>query len=301
MPARDRRRTPRADARGAKGAAFALAVLGSFAAFASAQPRLSQNDREIMLAMLRTLRDDVAKHYYDPTYHGVDLRARFGEAEQRLKATPSFNDGIATLAEFLTQLDDSHTTFIPPNRRVRVDYGWQMAMAGSVPLIVDVDRGSDAAARGLAPGDRVLLLNTFEPTRSNLWRLGYFYRFIRPQTQQRVAVLKPDGSARTVDVASRVENKPITELGDLVEELERDIERGRDAGAAFAPEIFVWRMRAFAIISSTASRGSRTLILDLARQRRRRGRRTAGARECSRESCRSSGAAPCSAIGRPAR
>ena len=268
MPARDRRRTPRADARGAKGAAFALAVLGSFAAFASAQPRLSQNDREIMLAMLRTLRDDVAKHYYDPTYHGVDLRARFGEAEQRLKATPSFNDGIATLAEFLTQLDDSHTTFIPPNRRVRVDYGWQMAMVGSVPLIVDVDRGSDAAAKGLAPGDRVLLLNTFEPTRSNLWRLGYFYRFIRPQTQQRVAVLKPDGSARTVDVASRVENKPITELGDLVEELERDIERGRDAGAAFAPEIFVWRMRMFgnpdAVDEMIAkARGSRTLILDL--------------------------------------
>ena len=276
MPGRDPQRTRRAEAKGtegakgakAKGFAASLAVFASFAVLASAQPHLSQNDRDVMLAMLRTLRDDVAKHYYDPTFHGVDLGARFGDAEQRLKTAPSFNDGIATLAEFLTQLDDSHTTFIPPNRRVRVDYGWQMAMIGSVPLIVEVDRGSDAAAKELAPGDRVLLLNTFEPTRGNLWRLVYFYRFIRPQTQQRVAVLKPDGSARTVDVASRGENKPITEIGDLVAELERDIDRARDVGAAFAPEIFVWRMRVFgnpdAVDGMIAkARGSRTLVLDL--------------------------------------
>ena len=221
-----------------------------------------------MIAMLRTLRDDVAKHYYDPTFHGVDLDARFKDAALRLKTTPSFNDGIATLAEFLTQLDDSHTTFIPPNRRVRVDYGWQMAIVGSVPLVVEVDRASDAAAKGLAPGDRVLLLNTFEPTRDNLWRLVYFYRFIRPQAQQRVAVLKPDGSARTVDVASRVESKPITELGDLVAELERDLDRARDTGASIAPDIFVWKMRVFgnpdAVDQMIAkARGSRTLVLDL--------------------------------------
>jgi len=221
-----------------------------------------------MIAMLRTLRDDVAKHYYDPTFHGVDLDARFKDAALRLKTTPSFNDGIATLAEFLTQLDDSHTTFIPPNRRVRVDYGWQMAIVGSVPLVVEVDRASDAAAKGLAPGDRVLLLNTFEPTRDNLWRLVYFYRFIRPQAQQRVAVLEPDGSARTVDVASRVESKPITGLGDLVAELERDLDRARDTGASIAPDIFVWKMRVFgnpdAVDQMIAkARGSRTLVLDL--------------------------------------
>ena len=221
-----------------------------------------------MIAMLRTLRDDVAKHYYDPTFHGVDLDARFKDAALRLKTTPSFNDGIATLAEFLTQLDDSHTTFIPPNRRVRVDYGWQMAIVGSVPLVVEVDRASDAAAKGLAPGDRVLLLNTFKPTRDNLWRLVYFYRFIRPQAQQRVAVLEPDGSARTVDVASRVESKPITGLGDLVAELERDLDRARDTGASIAPDIFVWKMRVFgnpdAVDQMIAkARGSRTLVLDL--------------------------------------
>jgi len=231
-------------------------------------PTLTKSDRDQMLAMLRELRDDVAKHYYDPAFHGVDLGARFTDAEARLRTTTVFNDGIATLAEFLTELDDSHTTFIPPNRRVRVDYGWQMAIVGSVPLIVDVDRESDAAAKGLAPGDRVLLLNTFEPTRSNLWRLLYFYRFIRPQAQQRVAVLTPGGAARTVDVVSRVENKPITELADLVAELERDLDRARDAGASIDPDVFVWKMRVFGAPDAVEemlakARGRKTLILDL--------------------------------------
>ena len=195
--------------------------------------------------MLRDIRDDVAKHYYDPAFHGIDLNASYKEAELSLKTAGAFNDGIATLAGFLTRFDDSHTTFLPPNRRARVNYGWEMAMVGDRPLIVSVDAGSDAAAKGLAPGDRVLLLNTFEPTRQNLWRLRYFYRFVRPQAQQRVAVLKPDGSALTVDVRSRVEDKPITELGDLIDEVERDVARARDLGAAIGGDIFVWKMTMF--------------------------------------------------------
>lgn len=231
-------------------------------------PTLTKNDRDLMLTMLRDIRDDVTKHYYDPSFHGIDLNARYKEAELRLKTTGGFNEGISTLAEFLTQFDDSHTTFMPPNRRVRVDYGWEMAMVGDRPLIVSVAAGSDAAAKGLAPGDRVLLLNTFEPTRQNLWRLHYFYRFVRPQAQQRVAVLKPDGSAITVDVASRVENKPVTELADLVAEIERDLARARDVGAAIDDGIFVWKMTMFGNPERVdemigKARGHKTLILDL--------------------------------------
>src|SRR5437870_5365107 len=95
---------------------------------AQAGPSLSKNDRDIVLTMLREIEQDVEKHYYDPSFHGIDLKARAREAEQRLKTTASFNEAIATLAELFTHLDDSHTTFMPPNRRVRVSYGWEMAM-----------------------------------------------------------------------------------------------------------------------------------------------------------------------------
>ena len=76
--------------------------------------------------------------------------------------------------------------FVPPTSGRFVDYGWQMTMVGDRRLITEVDPGSDAAARGLAPGDRVLLLNGVTPSRANAWSMNYYYRYIRPQVRQRM-------------------------------------------------------------------------------------------------------------------
>src|SRR4051812_15442524 len=250
--------------------ALAVAVLLGAGLLAQTGPGLSAVDRDLVLIMLRQITDDVRAHYYDAAFHGVDLAASVRAAELRLKTTTGFNDAVATLADVLTQLDDSHTTFMPPNRRVRVDYGWRMAPIGDVPLVVEVDAASDAAAKGMAPGDRVLLVNRFEPSRSNLWRLEYFYRYIRPQAQQRVAVLKPDGGARTFDVQSRIENRPVTQLEDLIDEMEEQLRRSRDVGVAIGPDTLVWRMPVFGNPDRVdemiaKARGYKTLIVDLRR------------------------------------
>ena len=241
-----------------------------FVAGAFAQTSLSSRDRDLLLVMLHQVREDVGKNYYDPTFHGVDLEARFREAEQHVKTTGSFNDAIGTLSDLLIGLDDSHTVFIPPNRKTRVDYGWHMGMVGDRPLVLSVTPHSDAEAKGLAAGDRVLMLNTYQPGRSNLWQLTYYYRFIRPQAQQRVSVLKPDGSARTLDIVSRVENKQITEIGDLIAEIEEMLDRARDRGAAVGAgrDVFVWKMSVFGNPDSVddmirKARGYKTLVLDL--------------------------------------
>jgi C-terminal processing protease CtpA/Prc len=241
-----------------------------FGAGLLAQPGLPAHDRDFLLIMLRQVREDVEKNYYDPSFHGIDLKTRFREAEQHLKTTGSFNDAISTLSDLLIALDDSHTVFVPPNRKTRVDYGWQMAMVGDRPLVLSVNPHSDAEAKGLAPGDRVLMLNTFQPDRSNLWQLTYYYRFIRPQAQQRVSVLKPDGSARTLDIVSRVENKPVTELGDLIAEIEEILDRARDRSAAVGAgrDIFAWKMSVFGNPESVdemtrKARDYKTLVLDL--------------------------------------
>src|SRR5262249_12977101 len=155
----------------------------------------------------------------DPTLHGVDLQANFAETESQIKAATDINQVMALLVEPVWKLDDSHTTFFPPNRALLVDYGWEIGMVGNLPLVLRVDAASDAAAKGLSPGDQVLTLNRFQPDRSNLWRISYFYRYIRPQAQQHIVVRKPDGTERTLDVRSRVVKKPLTELDDLIEEL----------------------------------------------------------------------------------
>ena len=250
----------------------ALALLSTIALgaglLAQTGPALSKTDREIVSMMLRQIDEDVRRYYYDPSFHGVDLKASVRDAGLRLKSATAFNDAIGTLADLLIQLDDSHTTFLPPNRRVRVDYGWQMAMVGDVPLVVSVDPDSDAAAKGLKPGDRVLMLNGFEPRRANLWRLAYFYRFIRPQALQRVAVLRPDGTADTLDVQSRVASRPVTEIEDLLDELEGLLHRMRDVTAPVGADTLVWRMSVFGNPDRVdemikKARGYRTLVLDL--------------------------------------
>jgi len=218
--------------------------------------------------MLRQIEDDVRAHYYDPSFHGVDLKATVRAAAQRLNTTTGFNDAVGILSDVLIQLDDSHTTFLPPNRRVRVDYGWRMAMVGDLPLVVSVDPQSDAAAKGLTAGDRVLLVNRFEPGRANLWRLAYFYRFIRPQTLQRIAVLKPDGAARTFDLESRVQDRPVAGLDDLLVELSELSYRMRDVLVSIGADTLVWRMAVFGNPDRVdemikKARDYKTLVLDL--------------------------------------
>jgi C-terminal processing protease CtpA/Prc len=220
--------------------------------------------------MLHQIQEDVEKHYYDPSFHGVDVKTEFGLAERRLENARTITDVIATLSDLLIRLDDSHTTLVPPNRRFRVDYGWQMAPVGDVTLVTAVDPRSDAAAKGLAPGDRVLLLNAFQPSRANLQQLTYFYRFIAPQVRQRVAVLKPDGNARTLDIVSRVQNKAITSLDDLMADIEELLDRARDRSAPLGTDhdILVWKMTVFGNPASVEemvrkARAYKTLVLDL--------------------------------------
>src|SRR5262249_50189470 len=158
----------------------------------------------------------------------------------------SLSDAFSIVSDFLSQFDDSHTVFVPPTTGRAVDYGWQMAMIGERALITDVEPGSDAAARGLAPGDRVLLLDGGPPSRGNASRIGYYYRYIRPQARQRVAMLKPDGSAATLDIVSRLRGRGLIDENDVISDADTLIERGRDRGAQIGDTLLVWKMSVFA-------------------------------------------------------
>jgi len=252
--------------------AIVLCVLVQIAGRASQPPPpasgISKNDREVLLAMLRQIREDLQKHYYDPTMHGLDLDAQFAEAETQIKSATDISQVMVRLVEPLWRLDDSHTTFFPPNRALLVDYGWEMNMVGDVPLVFRVDAASDAAAKGLAPGDQVLALNRFQPNRSNLWQISYFYRFIRPQAQQHIVVRKPDGTERTLDVKSRVTKKPLTELADLIDELSAVNKSMRHRQVAVGADTIVWKMPGFdnpdAVREQIGHAGKyKSLILDL--------------------------------------
>src|SRR5882672_4395621 len=83
---------------------------------------LSKSDRHYLKEMLHAVRNDIKSFYYDPKFHGLDLDARFKEAEDKIESAPSRNYAIADIAGAVTALNDSHTVFLPPQRPYVHDY-----------------------------------------------------------------------------------------------------------------------------------------------------------------------------------
>jgi carboxyl-terminal processing protease len=201
-------------------AAFVVLLLVCAGGLVWAQ--LSSFDRGNSQSMLKQIKEDLTKHYYDPRFHGIDVEKVFGEAAERLKTAQSAGEASAIIADTLLRLDDSHTKFYPPDRLTRVDYGWTAMMIGDQPFVSWVKKASDAEKKGLAVGDRILAWNRFGPTRANLWQIEYVYRHIRPQQLQRLVVEKPDGAQKTIDVESRVEQRAGGDIDELIREIEDD-------------------------------------------------------------------------------
>src|SRR6266568_1086218 len=232
-------------------------------------PQLSSFDRGNSLSMLKQIREDLTKNYYDPAFRGMDVEKTFSEASVRIKAAKNAGEATAILADTLLRLDDSHTRFYPPERLIRVDYGWTAMMIGDAPFVTWVKKGSDAERKGLAVGDRVLAWNRFEPTRANLWQIKYVYRHIRPQQLQRVIVRKPDASEKSIDVESEVQKRP---AGDLLEEIRRELDGYRTPFDVEKPvgDTLVVAMSSFGDPKDVArfmkkARDYKNLVLDLRR------------------------------------
>ena len=232
-----------------------LPLLGAVAA-AHAQ-HLSSYERERGLVMLRTIRKDLEKHYYDSTFHGRDLAALFNSAEGEVRSAQSNGEIFGIIAEMLVRLDDSHTFFLPPERVVQVDYGWTMRTVGDTAYIVDVEPRSDAEAQGLKVGDAVLGVDRFKPTRRDLLKLLYLYHGLSPRDAVTLIVRSPGVGAvpRRILVRAKVTpGKSIvdlsgrdggTDIWDIVRHQENASRAGADRFAAVGGDVLVWELKGF--------------------------------------------------------
>lgn len=161
---------------------------------------LSKSDRHYLKEMLHAVRNDIKSFYYDPKFHGLDLDARFKEAEDKIESAPSRNYAVADIAGAVTALNDSHTVFLPPQRPYVHDYGWRMQAEGdSDCFITSVRPGSDAAKNGIIPGDQVLSVNGYAAVREDLWKIEYVFGTLRPQPGLRLQLRSADGKVRQVN------------------------------------------------------------------------------------------------------
>jgi carboxyl-terminal processing protease len=247
--------------------------------FIAAPPRagaqtLNSYERDLGRQMLKLIKEDLKKNYYDPTLRGMNVEAHFGAADDLIKNARTIAEVLGVIAKALTDIDDSHTFFIPPALTHRVDYGWHMRAVGDKCFVVAVRPGSDAEAKGMKVGDRVIEVDGFMPTRDELWKFRYFYR-VQPRVGMRITLQSPEGKARVIEARAKVEQDPRVNSRSRYD-YDINTIRGLESEAHLyqhryyqSKDLVIWKMPDFSFDEATAKeildkiRKSKTLILDL--------------------------------------
>jgi C-terminal processing protease CtpA/Prc len=237
--------------------ARAVMVMCAFVLACGARPALAQVhslERQEGRLMLATIKDDIKKNYYDPKFHGIDLDARFSEADEKIKQANSVGEIVGLIAQALMTLDDSHTYFEPPGITGRIEHGWQMQMIGDKCYVVAVQPGSDAEAKGLKPGDRILTLEGYKFGRANLSQLQYVIYELSPRPSLNVTVEQRDGKQRRLTIAAKVrQGKAVTDLTigvasdrmTLIREAQTEARLNAHRYYEVGDECLIWKMPRF--------------------------------------------------------
>jgi carboxyl-terminal processing protease len=257
---------------------FAVAgviVAGLFCARAFAQVPFDNYQRERARQMLHDVRDAIQHHYYDPQFHGVDLEARFKAADTQLQSAKSLGEALATIAQALDALKDSHTFFLPPSRNTHREYGYIQQMIGDRCFITAVRPDRDASEK-LAPGDEVLSWQGFTPQRDNFWTMNYVFNTLLSLPAMNLTVRGPDGRERKVEIAPKVtRDKQVLDLTNdndfwkLVRDEQNGERESRQRVVTFRDTMFIWKMPEFFMSDEEVdrlindARKYQTLVLDL--------------------------------------
>jgi C-terminal processing protease CtpA/Prc len=203
-----------------------------------------------ILEMAGGVEADIKANYYDPKMHGIDLDKRFNEARAKIAAAKSQDEALLDIAAAVAALNDSHTHFTPPVRPYGVDYGWLMQPFGDTDCYVTgVRPESDAAAKGIKPGDQVTFINGVKLARQDIGNIQFTYN-VFPQSGFHLDVLSPDGNARKLVVMSKVvPGQPLVRFGDVENWAEnRRKDEGADRSRYYkSKQIYFWKLPDFII------------------------------------------------------
>jgi carboxyl-terminal processing protease len=231
---------------------IAISFVIALAPHFTAAQKFGKYDRQRGQEMLRMIKRDIEKHYYDPKFRGIDIDARFAEAHERLKTAESNGQVMGIIAQVLVEFQDSHTRFIPPPRTNRTEYGWKVKVIGDSAFVTAVKPGSDAEKKGLRVGDRITAVDNTIVGRDNLSLMKYLYYALRPQPGMRLAFVRPGTEAEQeliveAHVASggRVLNLTGDDIWEYIREIENESHLNRHRYISIGKEVFIWRMPGF--------------------------------------------------------
>lgn len=239
---------------------------------------LSSQDRDRAAIMLKAVRDDIRKNYYDPNFRGMDLDAKTKAAEEKIKLAKSNAEVFGVIAQMVLDFNDSHTIFLPPQRLSRVEYGWQMQAFGDECYVIAVKPKSDADAKGLKPGDKVLKIDGIAPNRNNLWIYYYLYTALAPRPGVNMEVQSPGEQPRQLELKAKVKTgKQVFDLTDTIDlnaywrEQADEARMKEHTIVEVGSDVAIWRMPSFDVSPDIVDdridrvKKFKTLILDLRR------------------------------------
>jgi len=192
------------------GRAVAIIVVSALALVA---PRLaaqgvSDIERDRTSRMLSILQDRLQRYYYDSTFGGRDLVRLAWRAQAAIDTASHAGSLLGALAQFMQDLNDSHTRFIPPALTTEVDYGFGWKAIGDDCFVTFVDKGSDAETQGLRVGDKLLAMDGIKPTRDNGSTIWYVYHLLSPRPGLWVLAEDMDGTKRSATIMAKVTRHP---------------------------------------------------------------------------------------------
>lgn len=236
-------------------------------------------NRDNGISMLNSIKSDIRKNYYDPTFRGIDLDEFFKPVEAKIMKATSIGEVLGIIAQGLMRFDDSHTFLIPPMSATQVEHGWRMQMFGDKCYVIAVKPGSDAEAKGLKPGDRIISVNGITPNRQNIWKLYYHYYVLMAARKLHLSTQSPDNKIRELVIAAEVTERKktldLTGAGDgtdinaVIRESENDAFMNRHRYIEAGDDALIWRMTSFNLSDSDVdklmgkAKRRKALILDL--------------------------------------
>jgi len=240
------------------------------------QQKIKPEQRDLVEGILKNIHEALKKNYYDSSFHGLDVDARYKEYTQRIKRAETLGDAFRVVAAYVSGLNDSHTYFVPPRRSYIADYGYRMQMVGDACYVTEVRPGSEAEQK-IHPGDQIISLDGYAISRGDLWQLDYYLNQIAPKPVTGMAVRSPSGETRKVMIATKYAKRE--EHSAFAGAMNSDFwtqKRERETQQQLMRQRFVeqgdalfWKMPAFAVEESEVDRMIRiarthkTLILDL--------------------------------------
>lgn len=224
--------------------------------------------------ILRSVKRELKQNYYDPTFKGIDIDARFKLADEKMKSAESIDELQSIVAQVLLDLHDTHTYFVPPENGARFEYGWRLKPVGDHCYAGAVRPGSDAEAKGLRAGDKVLSIDGRPLDRTGVWLSNYLYYTLRPQRTMTLVIEKPDQTQQQLVIKANV-NKGIGIGPVYVSPAGMDLKRAehyrlnRHQFYELSDDVMIWKMPHFYLDEYDLAwkfgklKNRKTLILDL--------------------------------------